>query len=324
MESEQHKTSPMNPEHDRRDLLLEIGTEELPAKDLYGLGEALATHLHRALTSADLMGGKTRFFATPRRLAVLIKELPAVQPDRHQERRGPALKAAFDARGNPTRAAEGFARSCGVPVTELTKSCTDKGQWLTYASVQPGAPAAEIIPQAVETALAALPIPKRMRWSDRSEEFIRPVHWVVLLLGKEVVPANILGNPTGRTTRGHRFHHPQTLHLADPAAYAPLLETEGRVIADFADRRDAIRAQAEEAAITVGGQIHIDEALLDEVTALVEWPVALVGDFEPRFLEVRAESIECRDVFMRGTRRRARVARPAALPGRRPGASGRA
>ncbi len=289
MESEQHKTSPMNPEHDCRDLLLEIGTEELPPKNLYGLAEALATNLHRALASADLMGGKTHFFATPRRLAVLIKELPAVQPDRHQEKRGPALKAAFDAWGNPTRAAEGFARSCGVPVTELTKSCTDKGQWLTYASVEPGAPASEIIPQAVENALAALPIPKRMRWGDRSEEFIRPVHWVVLLLGKEVVPANILGNPTGRTTRGHRFHHPQTLHLADPAAYGPLLETEGRVIADFANRRDAIRAQAEEAAITVGGQVHIDEALLDEVTALVEWPVALVGDFEPRFLEVPAE-----------------------------------
>ncbi len=279
----------MNPEHDCRDLLLEIGTEEVPPKNLYGLAEALATNLHRALASADLMGGKTHFFATPRRLAVLIKELPAVQPDRHQEKRGPALKAAFDAWGNPTRAAEGFARSCGVPVTELTKSCTDKGQWLTYASVEPGAPASEIIPQAVENALAALPIPKRMRWGDRSEEFIRPVHWVVLLLGKEVVPANILGNPTGRTTRGHRFHHPQTLHLADPAAYGPLLETEGRVIADFANRRDAIRAQAEEAAITVGGQVHIDEALLDEVTALVEWPVALVGDFEPRFLEVPAE-----------------------------------
>lgn len=274
-----------------RDLLIEIGTEELPPKALASLAQAFETGIGEGLARAGLANGGIRRFATPRRLAVLVEQLPARQPDRQLERRGPALSAAFGPDGNPTKAADGFARSCRVAVADLQRQETDKGAWLVHLSVEPGAPTAELIPGIVLAALAGLPIPKRMRWGDRDDEFVRPVHWAVLLFGDEVIPATILGVATGRETRGHRFHHPQPIRLTSPADYARQLAGEGWVIADFAERRAAVRAQAEAVAAELRGVAVIQPELLDEVTALVEWPVALAGNFERRFLAVPAEAL---------------------------------
>jgi glycyl-tRNA synthetase beta chain len=273
------------------DLLIEIGTEELPPKALSSLALAFENGIREGLEKAGLASGELRRFATPRRLAVLIPHLPARQPDRQLERRGPALSAAFDPQGNPTKAAEGFARSCGVAVADLQKQETDKGAWLVYFSHEPGAATAGLIPGIVDQALAGLPIPKRMRWGNRDDQFVRPVHWAILLLGDEVIPATIMGVATGRETRGHRFHHPQPIRIASPADYARQLAEEGKVIADFTERRERVCAQAEATAAKLGGVAVIKPELLDEVTALVEWPVALAGNFERRFLEVPAEAL---------------------------------
>ena len=274
-----------------RDLLIEIGTEELPPKALFDLSLAFEQGIGEGLAKAGLNGCEMTRFATPRRLAVLVRGRPLRQPDRRIERRGPALSAAFGVDGQPSKAAEGFARSCGVSVADLQRQETDKGAWLVHVSVEPGAATAGLIPPIVEAALAGLPIPKRMRWGDRDDEFVRPVHWVVLLLGDEVIPATLLGARSGRDSRGHRFHHPEPIRISSPAGYAQQLAREGRVIADFAERRDAIRAHAEAVANQLGGRAVIKPALLDEVTALVEWPVALAGTFETRFLNVPAEAL---------------------------------
>lgn len=273
------------------DLLVEIGTEELPPKALPALSEAFEAGIRDGLAKAGLNFGAVHRYAAPRRLAVLVHELPMQQPERRLERRGPAVSAAFGPDGRPTKATEGFARSCGVEVAALTRVATDKGEWLAHVSTEPGAPLAQLLPGIVEAALAALPIPKRMRWGARTQEFVRPAHWIVLLHGTQVVPGEILGLPTGRETRGHRFHHPAPIAIPKPAAYAPLLADQGRVLADFASRREAIRNQAVRAAAGLGGEAVIRPELLDEVTALVEWPVVLVGSFEPRFLAVPNEAL---------------------------------
>jgi len=275
----------------KRNLLVEIGTEELPPKALLSLVQAFADGITGGLKKAGLSHGTATPYATPRRLALLIEELDAGQADREMERRGPALAAAFDEEGVATKAAEGFARSCGVEVGALQTLETDKGSWLVHRVHEKGQATSALLPAIVEAALAGLPIPKRMRWGASDAEFVRPVHWAVLLFGDEVVETDILGVTTGRHTRGHRFHHPAPLYLGEPEAYAPLLESEGRVIADFGDRREAIRAQVMEAAAALNGRAVMKEALLDEVTALVEWPVAVSGGFDPRFLEVPAEAL---------------------------------
>ena len=274
-----------------RDLLIEIGTEELPPKALRALSEAFATGVQNALAEAKVPAKSLQRYAAPRRLALLLKGVPVAQADRENLRRGPAVTAAFDDEGCATKAALGFAQSCGVAVEELEQLETNKGSWLAYRAVEKGQKTSALIPAMVRTALAALPIPKRMRWGDRDDEFVRPVHWVVLLFGDEVIEADILGVRAGRETRGHRFHHPKNLYLAEPEAYAPLLETEGRVLVDLAARREAIRAQVLEEANRLGGQALLDDELLDEVTALVEWPVTLSGQFDARFLEVPAECL---------------------------------
>ncbi len=273
----------------KHDLLIEIGTEELPPKALLSLSKAFTQGIREGLMKAGLVMGDIRSYATPRRLGMLIHDLPERRPDQRRERRGPALAAAFDQDGKPTKAATGFAASCGVRVEELQTLQTEKGSWIAHVSIEPGSPTSELIPELLREVLAGLPIPKRMRWADLDEEFVRPVHWLIVLFGDEIIPATLFGKSVVRATRGHRFHHPEPIFIAEPVSYGPLLETAGKVMADFGERREAIRTQAEAAAVSVGGQAVIDSALLDEVTALVEWPVVLIGDFEHRFLAIPPE-----------------------------------
>lgn len=275
----------------RADLLIEIGTEELPPGSLRRLAETLADELATRLEDAGVSGGVRHVYATPRRLAVRFEQVSLMQPDRRVERRGPALTAAFDAEGQATKAAQGFARSVGLEVDALERLETDKGTWLCAYLHEPGRATAVLIPEMLTAALGKLPIAKRMRWGASEAEFVRPVHWIVLLLGETVIETEILGVKSGRMTHGHRAHHPEPLYLADPAAYAPLLETQGHVLPDFDARRVAIKAQIEALAAGLGGRAMLDEALLDEVTALVEWPVAVAGGFEARFLEVPHEAL---------------------------------
>lgn len=273
------------------DFLVEIGTEELPPKALKTLAAAFHQGIVDGLQKAGLSFKDSESYAAPRRLAVLIHDLQLTQPDRDSQRRGPALNAAFRDDGCPTPAAEGFARSCGVSVEDLDRLETDKGAWLAYTVHEKGRPAAELVPPVVEASLARLPVPKRMRWGDLDAEFVRPVHWVVMLLGDQVLDTRILGVRSGRETFGHRFHHPGSLHLAEPRAYAPLLESEGHVLPEFNRRREAVRAQVLEAAAAAGGNAVIDEDLLDEVTSMVEWPRSITGRFDEAFLDVPAEAL---------------------------------
>ena len=274
-----------------RDLLVEIGTEELPPGALRRMRDALQASLDSLLDENHLAHGASHAYAAPRRLAVIIRDVLVAQPDRDVAKRGPALKAAFDADGKPTKPAEGFARSCGVAVAELEQLETDKGTWLVYNSTETGKAATEIIPALVEKALKALPMPKRMRWGDSDIEFVRPVHWLLLLFGDAPIQAEILGVSSDRYTRGHRFHHNEAIAITEPAAYVETLLETGMVEVDMDQRRESIRTQVTEAGEALGGQAHIDAALLDEVTALVEWPVAISGSFDTRFLEMPAEAL---------------------------------
>ncbi|SFX39735.1 glycine--tRNA ligase subunit beta [Marinospirillum alkaliphilum] len=266
------------------DLLIELGCEELPPTLLKPLSEALIQSIEKGLQEAGLPYQAARVFATPRRLAVLIDQLAEQQPDQDIERRGPALTAAYKD-GQPTKAAQGFAASCGVSVTDLQTLETDKGSWLVYRTTQQGQATATLLPELVNKAFAALPVPKRMRWGASRIEFSRPVHWLVLLHGQQIVSAEIMGLKAGRTTFGHRFHAPSAIELQQPADYLNALK-QARVLADFNERREIIRQQVLAEAEKRRGTAVIDEALLDEVTGLVEWPVALTGSFEERFLEV--------------------------------------
>lgn len=275
-----------------RDLLIELGTEELPPKALKILSNAFTNGVKEGLQKAELEFGEVHAYAAPRRLAILIRGLAEGTPDKQVEKRGPALTASFDDDGNPTQAATGFAKSCGLnSVEELDRLETDKGAWLMYKVEQAGQPTAELVPNIIQSSLDKLPIPKRMRWGSLDAEFVRPVHWLVLLFGDQVIDAEILSVKSGRETRGHRFHHPAPIYIGTPADYAELLHTEGKVIADFEARRNAVHGLIQEAAARTGGTAEIDPALLDEVTSMVEWPVAVLGNFEPRFLDVPQEAL---------------------------------
>ncbi len=275
------------------DYLIEIGTEELPPVALPELSRAFRETMAVALRERDIRPEAIKEFATPRRLALLIQGLPVRQPDKQIERRGPALTAAYDAQGMPTRAALGFATACGVSLEQLHRSETAKGAWLVHRTVLTGQATAEILAALVEKALGRLPIPRRMRWGTGDAEFVRPVHWIVSLLGEDVLPGTIMGLPSGRKTYGHRFHHPQPISLQHPAEYANALRSEGYVIANFGERRQLIRERVEAAAAAIGGCAVIKEALLAEVTALVEWPIALCGSFDRRFLDMPPEVLIC-------------------------------
>lgn len=274
-----------------RDLLIELGTEELPPKALRKLIQAFEAGIKQGLEKAELSFSTIRRYAAPRRMAVVVNELQVRQQDRMVERRGPALTAAFDEDGNPTKAVQGFARSCGVEVEDLEKMETAKGAWLVFKKQQKGAETASLIADILQQTLSDLPIPKRMRWGELPGEFVRPVHWLVLLFGEEVIPLELLGVTSGRETRGHRFHHPEAIRIQSAQTYAPQLETEGHVVVDMTARREAIHGQVLELATQLGGEAILNEDLLDEVTGLVEWPVALSGSFDPRFLELPEEAL---------------------------------
>jgi glycyl-tRNA synthetase beta chain len=284
-----------------RELLFELGTEELPPRTLLSLSNALTEGVQRGIDDAGIPHGKVHGFATPRRLAVRVQKLAEHQPDKQVERRGPPLKHAFDAQGAPAQAAIAFAKNCGVPVTDLERLETDKGAWLIFRGTEHGAATVSLLGDIINQAVAALPIAKRMRWGGRAAEFVRPVHTVVLLYGETVVPAEVLGLKSGRVTIGHRFLAPKPITLKSAKGYESRLR-RAKVVADFATRRELIRAAVNTAAARgagdpgspsdpSGGRALIEDALLDEVTALVEWPVPIFGQFEQRFLSLPREVV---------------------------------
>lgn len=272
-----------------RDFLVEIGTEELPPKSLLALSQAFTDGIVAGLATAGVKHGAVQPYAAPRRLAVLVKRVAERQPDQEIKRKGPPVTAAFDKSGAPTRAATAFAESCGTTLEALGRVAEAKGEFLYYTGTKAGAETSTLLAGIVQASLDKLPIAKRMRWGSGTAEFVRPVHWVVMLYGADVVPATILGVQAGNATRGHRFMAPKELKLASPASYAKRLESAGKVIADFATRRDRIRAGVLALASEHGVDAIVSDALLDEVTALVEWPVPVAGRFEERFLPLPPE-----------------------------------
>jgi glycyl-tRNA synthetase beta chain len=274
---------------ERHDFLVEIGTEELPPKALRGLEEALASGIETGLDKANLEHGDVISFATPRRLAVLVKRLAGRQPDQDVKRKGPPVSAAFDAAGAPTRAALAFADSCGVSLESLQRIDEGKGTFLFFVGTKPGAMVSELIPGIVKSALEALPIPRRMHWGSSEAEFVRPVHWLLMLYGKDVLPVTLLDTVAGNLTQGHRFLAPKPIRITTPASYESTLLQRGYVRPSFIGRRETILAQVTTAAGELDGRALISDGLLDEVTALVEWPVPIAGRFEERFLALPRE-----------------------------------
>jgi len=274
---------------DTADFLVELGTEELPPRALHRLELAFAQGVQSRLAHAGLAMGPLRSFSTPRRLAILINNLQRCQAPQKIEKRGPPTRIAFDADGNPTRAATAFAEGLGVTVDALDRLETDKGEWLIFRGERPGQTTAALLPDIVGTTLAELPIPKRMRWGSSDVEFVRPVHWLVMMLDSDVVPATLLGIAAGAATRGHRFHAPAALPLTHAADYEQTLQDRGHVIPDFNVRRQRIVERSESLASRLEARVLFEPAVLDEVTALVEWPVPVTGHFDPQYLRLPEE-----------------------------------
>ncbi|MEE6032508.1 glycine--tRNA ligase subunit beta [Avibacterium paragallinarum] len=271
--------------------LAEIGTEELPPKALKKLAVAFKDNVEQELTQAGLAFDAVEWFASPRRLAVKVLGLAEAQPSKEVEKRGPAVAAAFDAEGKPTKAAEGWARGCGISIDQAERLITDKGEWLVHRAVIEGQPTKNLLLGIISNALAKLPIPKTMRWGDKSEQFVRPVHTVTLLFGDELIEGDILGVASGKTIRGHRFLGEQEFTIENADQYPAILEQKGSVIADFERRKAIILENSQQKATALGGVADIEENLLDEVTALVEFPNVLTAKFEERFLAVPAEAL---------------------------------
>ncbi|WP_273392481.1 glycine--tRNA ligase subunit beta [Actinobacillus porcinus] len=274
-----------------QNFLAEIGTEELPPKALKKLATAFAENVEAELNQAGLSFDKVEWFAAPRRLAVKVLGLATAQPSKEVEKRGPAVSAAFDAEGKPTKAAEGWAKGCGITVEQAERIATDKGEWLVHRAVIEGQPTKNLLVGIISQALAKLPIPKTMRWGDKTEQFVRPVHTVTLLLGDELIEGEILGVASGTTIRGHRFLGEREFQISHADQYPALLKEKGSVVADFNERKALILAKAQEKATALGGVADIEEDLLDEVTSLVEYPNVLAAKFEERFLAVPAEAL---------------------------------
>ena len=274
-----------------RDFLVEIGTEELPPKALDNLAASLEQGIVKGLNREELNFTASYRYATPRRLAVLIHELQPQQADKTIERLGPAVSAAFTGQGVPTKAAQGFARSCGVAVEELDRSKSGGVEKLAFSLKEPGRPVQDLLPKLVRDALEQLPVPKRMRWGNSREEFVRPVHWVVMMYGNKTIPALLLGVEANHFSYGHRFNFNKKILIKNAKDYEALLEEKGGVIPDFNKRKGLIRELVENEGAKAGAVAVIDEALLDEVTSLVEYPVALTGKFEEEFLDLPPEAL---------------------------------
>ncbi|MCT8831030.1 glycine--tRNA ligase subunit beta [Glaesserella parasuis] len=274
-----------------QNFLAEIGTEELPPKALKKLATAFAENVEAELNQAGLSFDKVEWFAAPRRLAVKVLGLATSQPSKEVEKRGPAVSAAFDGEGKPTKAAEGWAKGCGITVEQAERIATDKGEWLVHRAVIEGQPTKNLLVGMISNALAKLPIPKTMRWGDKTEQFVRPVHTVTLLLGDELIEGEILGIASGTTIRGHRFLGESEFQISHADQYPALLKEKGSVVAGFNERKALILAKAQEKATALGGVADIEEDLLDEVTSLVEYPNVLAAKFEERFLAVPAEAL---------------------------------
>ena len=274
-----------------RDFLVEIGTEELPPKALDNLAASLEQGIVKGLNREELNFTASYRYATPRRLAVLIHELQPQQADKIIERLGPAVSAAFTGQGAPTKAAQGFARSCGVAVEELDRSKSGDVEKLVFSLKESGRPVQDLLPRLVRDALEQLPVPKRMRWGNSREEFVRPVHWVVMMYGNKTIPALLLGVEANHFSYGHRFNFNTKILIKNAKDYEALLEEKGGVIPDFNKRKGLIRELVENEGAKAGAVAFIDEALLDEVTGLVEYPVALTGKFEEEFLDLPPEAL---------------------------------
>lgn len=274
-----------------QNFLVEIGTEELPPKALKTLATSFADNVEAELNQAGLSFDKIEWFAAPRRLAVKVLSLATQQPSKEIEKRGPAVSAAFDAEGKPTKAAEGWARGCGITVDQAERIVTDKGEWLVHRAKIEGQPTKNLLNDIVANALAKLPIPKPMRWADKTVQFIRPVHTVTMLLGDELIEGEILGVASARTIRGHRFLGEKEFEIQHADQYPQLLREKGSVVADFNERKAEILAKSQAKATALGGVADIEESLLEEVTSLVEYPNVLAAKFEERFLAVPAEAL---------------------------------
>ena len=274
-----------------QNFLVEIGTEELPPKALKALATSFADNVEAELNQAGLTFNKIEWFAAPRRLAVKVLNLATQQPSKEIEKRGPAVSAAFDTEGKPTKAAEGWARGCGITVEQAERIATDKGEWLVHRAKIEGQPTKNLLNSIVASALAKLPIPKPMRWADKTVQFIRPVHTVTMLLGDELIEGQILGVASARTIRGHRFLGEKEFEIQHADQYPQLLREKGSVVADFNERKAEILAKSQAKATALGGVADIDEGLLEEVTSLVEYPNVLAAKFEERFLAVPAEAL---------------------------------
>ncbi|RDE76984.1 glycine--tRNA ligase subunit beta [Haemophilus parainfluenzae] len=274
-----------------QNFLVEIGTEELPPKALKTLATSFADNVEAELNQAGLTFDKIEWFAAPRRLAVKVLNLATQQPSKEIEKRGPAVSAAFDAEGKPTKAAEGWARGCGITVDQAERIATDKGEWLVHRAKIEGQPTKNLLNDIVANALAKLPIPKPMRWADKTVQFIRPVHTVTMLLGDELIEGEILGVASARTIRGHRFLGEREFEIQHADQYPQLLREKGSVVADFNERKAEILAKSQAKATALGGVADIEESLLEEVTSLVEYPNVLAAKFEERFLAVPAEAL---------------------------------
>ncbi len=274
---------------DNKDLLFELGCEELPPKSLLKLSNALLNNIESGLKEAGLSYTSAHAYASPRRLAVIVKDLTIAQPDKMVEKRGPAVQAAFAEDGAPSKAAQGFAKGCGTTVDKLDRLKTDKGEWLAFKQEIKGLTTEQLIPEIILKSIHCLPIAKRMRWGNYSTEFVRPVHWCVLLFGNQVIETEILGLKTSDKSQGHRFHAPQQIKINCPADYVETLKKQGKVIVDFSQRQSIIQEQANKVATTVNGIAHIETDLLEEITALNEWPVPVIGNFDSRFLDLPIE-----------------------------------
>ncbi|ENM5902777.1 glycine--tRNA ligase subunit beta [Vibrio mimicus] len=274
-----------------KEFLIELGTEELPPKQLRTLAEAFAANFAAELAAADIAHEGVTWFATPRRLALKVTNLAESQPDRVVEKRGPAVNVAFDADGKPTKAAEGWARGNGITVEQAERLVTDKGEWLLFKEQVQGQQTASVVVDMAAKALANLPIAKPMRWGDKETQFIRPVKTLTILFGSELIQGEILGVASARTIRGHRFMGEAEFIIESAEQYPAILEERGKVIADYATRKAMIIEGSQQAAKQLGGIADLEDALVEEVTSLVEWPVVMTAKFEEKFLKVPAEAL---------------------------------